>query len=105
MWGFRNERKPYLNYLISVDSSRLKIPKLSEYQISLYQKNCNLRIDESLTWKQVADRLNKLGYTTSRGGVNTSSTVCSTYFKIRKHLERQNIYHPLDLDNFQLVWI
>ena len=101
---FNSGKKPYLTYNIKVESSRLNIPKLSEYQISLYQKICDLRFDENLTWKQVADRLNGLGYTSTRGGTNTSSTVCSTYFKIRKHFEKQNIYHPPNLDDVELVW-
>ena len=97
-------KNPYLTYNIKVESSRLNTPKLSEYQISLYQKICDIRFDDNLTWEQVADKLNKLGYTSSRGGKNTSSTVCSTYFKIRKHFERQNVYHPPDLDDVELVW-
>ena len=97
-------KKPYLSYIITVKSTRLSLHKLSDYQISLYQKICDLRFDENLTWKQVADRLNGLGYTSTRGGTNTSSTVCSTYFKIRKHFEKQNIYHPPNLDDVELVW-
>ena len=97
-------RKPTLLLTISVRSSNLNTPKLSKYQVSLYQKICELRFDKNLTWKQVSDKLNKLGYTSSRGGKNTSSTVCSTYFKIRKHFERQNIYHLLDLDDVKLIW-
>ena len=54
--------KPYLSYTITVRSTRLNTPKLSDYQIKLYQKICELRFDENLTWKQVADKLNKLGY-------------------------------------------
>ena len=98
------EKKPYLSYIIRISTTRLNVPKLSKKQITLYQKICDLRFDDSLTWKQVADKLNKLGYKSSRGGINTSSTVCSTYFKIRKHFERQNIYHPPDLDDVELVW-
>ena len=104
MWGFRNERNPYLSYTITVESSSLNTPKLSEYQISLYQKICDLRFDDNLTWKQVADSLNGLGYTSTRGGQNTSSTVCSTYIKIRKHLERKYNYIPPDLEDVELVW-
>jgi len=102
--GYYNQPKPYLSYTITVKSTRLNTPKLSEYQISLYQKICDLRFDENLTWKQVADKLNKLGYTSSRGGKNTSSTVCSTYIKIRKHFERQHKYLPPDLDDVELIW-
>ena len=103
-WFFKRSKKPYLTYNIQVESSRLNIPQLSEYQVSLYQNICDFRFDENLTWKQVADRLNELGYTSSRGGMNTSSTVCSTYFKIKKHFERKNVYHPPDVDDVELVW-
>ena len=96
--------KPYLSYIITVKSTRLNTPKLSEYQVSLYQKICDLRFDKNLTWKQVADRLNELGFTSSRGCINTSSTVCSTYFKIRKHFQRQNVYNPPNLDDVKLIW-
>ena len=103
-WVFNSGKKPYLTYNIKVESSRLNTPILSKYQVSLYQKICDLRFDDNLTWKQVADKLNKLGYTSSRGGVNTSSTVCSTYFKIRKHFERKHKYFPPDLDDVKLIW-
>jgi hypothetical protein len=99
-----NEKKPYLTYNINVTSTRLNILKLSDYQVSLYQKICDLRFDKNLTWKQVADRLNELGFTSSRGCINTSSTVCSTYFKIRKHFQRQNVYNPPNLDDVKLIW-
>ena len=102
--GFYIERLPFLSYTIYVESSKLNTPRLSHYQIKLYQKICKLRFDENLTWKQVADKLNEIGYTSSRGGMNTSSTVCSTYFKIRKHFERKHKYFPPDLDDVELVW-
>ena len=97
------EKKPYLSYIIRISTTQLNTPKLSKKQITLYQKICELRFDENLTWKQVADKLNKLGYTSSRGGKNTSSTVFSTYFKIRKHFERQNIYNPPEIDNVKII--
>ena len=103
-WVPHRYKTPYLTYNIKVESSRLNIPKLSEYQISLYQKICDLRFDDNLTWKQVADRLNGLGYTSTRGRQNTSSTVCSTYFKIRKHFERKHKYIPPELDDVELIW-
>ena len=104
MWGLGNGRKPYLSYTIIVESSKLNTPKLSKYQVSLYQNICDLRFDENLTWKQVADRLNKEGWTATRGGKNCDGTVCSTYIKLSKHFEKQNIYHPTDLDDVELVW-
>ena len=97
-------KNPYLTYNIKVESSRLNTSKLSKYQISLYQNICDLRFDENLTWKEVADSLNGLGYTSTRGGQNTSSTVCSTYFKIRKYFEKKHKYIPLDLDDVELIW-
>ena len=101
---FDNSKKPYLSYTIIVESSRIGSYKLPKNTLSLYQKICELRFDKNLTWKQVADKLNKLGYTSTRGGKNTSSTVCSTYFKIKKHFERKNVYHPPDVDDVELVW-
>ena len=103
-WGFTDRKFPYLSYTITVKSSKLNTSKLSKKQILLYQKICKFRFDDNLTWKQVSDKLNKLGYTSSRGGVNTSSTVCSTYFKIRKHFERKHKYFPPDLDDVELIW-
>ena len=97
-------KKPHLILDISVKSSKLNTPKLSKKQVSLYEKICDLRFDENLTWKQVADRLNKLGFCSTRGGINTSSKVCSTYFKIQKYFKRQNVYHPPDVDDIKLVW-
>ena len=97
-------KNPYLTYNIKVESSRLNTPKLSEYQVSLYQKICDLRFDENLWWKDVARRLNEEGWTSSKGKKNTASTVCSTYFKIRKHFERKHKYLPPDLDNVKLIW-
>ena len=102
--GYYNQPKPYLSYTITVKSTRLNIPKLSKYQISLYQKICDLRFDENLWWKDVARRLNEEGWTSSKGKKNTASTVCSTYFKIRKHFERKHKYLPPDLDDVELIW-
>ena len=59
--GLQNRKLPYLSYTIYVKSSRLNTTPLSDYQIKLYQKICELRFDENLTWKQVADRLNQDG--------------------------------------------
>ena len=102
--GLLKGKLPYLSYTITVESSNLNTPKLTHYQVKLYQKICDLRFDKNLTWKQVADRLNELGFTSSRGCINTSSTVCSTYFKIRKHFQRQNVYNPPNLDDVKLIW-
>ena len=102
--GLLKGKLPYLSYTITVESSNLNTPKLSHYQVKLYQKICDLRFDDNLTWKQVADKLNEIGYTSSRGGINTSSTVCSTYFKIRKHFERKHKYFPPELDDVELIW-
>ena len=103
-WVLHRGKKPYLTYNIKVESSRLNNPKLSEYQVSLYQKICDLRFDENLWWKDVAKRLNDEGWTSTKGKKNTASTVCSTYFKIRKHFKRKHKYLPPDLDDVELVW-
>ena len=101
--GLRKGKFPFLSYTIIVESSKLNTPKLSHYQVKLYQKICDLRFDENLWWKDVAKRLNQMGWKSSNGKKNTASTVCSTYFKIRKHFERKHKYFPPDLDDVELV--
>ena len=103
-WELNRGKKPYLTYNIIVESSSLNTPKLSKYQLSLYQKICELRFDENLWWKDVAVRLNEEGWTSTRGNKNTASTVCSTYFKIRKSFERKHKYITPDLDDVELIW-
>ena len=103
-WVYNSGKKPYLTYNIKVESSRLNTPRLSKYQVSLYQNICDLRFDENLWWKDVAVRLNEEGWTSTRGKKNTASTVCSTYFKIRKHFQRKHKYLPPDLDDVDLIW-
>ena len=104
-WGGVQKGKfPFMSYTITVESSKLNTPKLSHYQIKLYQKICELRFDENLTWKQVAERLNQMGWKGTRGATHCDGTVCSTYFKIRKHFERKHKYFPPDLDDVELIW-
>ena len=97
--------KPYLSYTITVESSKLNIPKLSEKQSSLYDKICQFK-DEDLTYKQISDKLNKLGIPPTRGKVGkfTPQKVWSNYTKIKKNLDREDIYHPPDLDDVKLEW-
>ena len=97
-------KKPYLSYTIIVESSKISSYKLQKNTLSLYQKICELRFDENLTWKQCAERLNKEGWKATRGGKHCDGTVCSTYFKIRKYFERKHKYIPPDLDDVKLIW-
>ena len=98
-------KKPYLTYNILVESSKLNIPKLSKKQLSLYDKICQFR-DEGLTYKQISDKFNKLRIPPTRGKVGefTPQKVWSNYTKIKKNLDREDIYHPPDLDDVKLVW-
>ena len=102
---FYEEKRPYLTYNILVESSKLNIPKLSKKQLSLYAKICQFR-DEGLTYKQISDKLNKLGIPPTRGKVGefTPQKVWSNYTKIKKNLDREDIYHPPDLDDVKLEW-
>ena len=102
--GLLKGKLPYLSYTITVESSNLNTPILTHYQVKLYQKICDLRFDENLWWKDVARRLNEEGWTSSKGKKNTAQTVCSTYFKIRKHFERKHKYITPDLDDVELIW-
>ena len=102
---FPEEKKPYLTYKIFVESSKLNIPKLSKKQLHLFDKICQFK-DEGLTFKQISDKLNKLGIPPTRGKVGefTPQKVWSNYTKIKKNLDREDIYHPPDLDDVKLEW-
>ena len=102
---FHEEKKPYLTYNILVESSKLNIPKLSKKQLSLYAKISQFR-DKGLTYKQISDKLNKLGIPPTRGKVGefTPQKVWSSYTKIKKNLDREYIYHPPDIEDVKLIW-
>ena len=97
--------KPYLTYTITVESSKLNIPKLSKKQLSLYDKICQFK-DEGLTYKQISDKLNELGYEPTRGKVGefTPQKVWSNYTKIKKNQERKVKVLSLDVDNVNLKY-
>ena len=82
--------KPYLTYTILIESSKLNIPKLSKKQLSLFDKISQFR-DEGLTYKQISDKLNELGYEPTRGKVGefTPQKVWSNFTKMKKNQERK----------------
>ena len=102
---FERYKNPYLTYNIIVESSKLNIPKLSKKQLSLYSKICQFR-DEGLTYKEISDKLNKLGIPPTRGKVGefTPQKVWSSYTKIKKNLDREDIYHPPNIEDVKLEW-
>ena len=104
-WGFQKNKKPYLSYTITAESSKLNIPKLSKKQLSLYDKISQFR-DKGLTYKQISNKLNKLGIPPTRGKVGefTPQKVWSSYTKIKKNLDREDIYHPPNIEDVKLEW-
>ncbi len=102
---FNPTQKPYLTYTITVESSKLNIPKLSEKQMSLFKKICELK-DAGMNFQQISDELNRLGIAPTRGKVGefNNRKVWSNYTKIKKNLARNDIYHPPDLDDVELIW-
>tara|TARA_R110001583_G_scaffold195176_2_gene370180 strand:+ start:5931 stop:6254 length:324 start_codon:yes stop_codon:yes gene_type:complete len=99
------QKKPYLSYTITIESSKLNIPKLSEKQMSLFKKICELK-DEGMNFQQISDELNRLGYAPTRGKVGefNNRKVWSNYMKIKRNLDRKDIIHPPDLDDVELEW-
>jgi len=83
VWVFNNQKKPYLTYYIKVKSSHLNIPKLSKKQMSLYDKICKLK-DDGLTYNQISDELNHLGYEPTRGNVGEFAPQKEQVTKIKK---------------------
>ena len=71
----------------------------------MYNKICELK-DQGLTYKQISNKLNQLGYEPTRGKVGefTSQKVWSNYTKIKKNQERKFKVLSLDVDNVNLLW-
>ena len=99
------EKLPYLTYEIKIRCKNLNPIKLSKKQINLYDRICELK-DEGLTYKQISDKLNELGYEPTRGKVGefTPQKVWSNYTKIKKSQERKVEVTSLEVDNVNLVW-
>ncbi len=97
--------KPYLSYTITIESSRLNIPKLSEKQLSLFKKICELK-EQGMNFQEISDELNRLQIPPTRGKVGefNNRKVWSNYMKIKRNLDRKDIYHPPDLDDVDLEW-
>ena len=102
---YLEQKLPYLTYKIKIRCKNLNPVKLSEKQINLYHKICELK-DEGLTYKQISNKLNKLSYEPTRGKVGefTPQKVWSSYSKIKKNQERKVEVTSLDVDNVNLVW-
>ena len=100
-----DKKYPYLTYDIKIECKNLNPVKLSKKQIDLYKKICELK-DEGLTYKQISDKLNELGYEPTRGKVGefTPQKVWSNYTKIKMNQERKVEVFSLDVDNVDLVW-
>ena len=97
-------KKPYLSYIIRIKTTRLNIHNLSEKQVSLYQRICELK-DKGFMFKEIAKTMTDEGWTSTRNKTLTASLVCSSYYKIRKHFERKySIYYPPDVDDVELIW-
>ena len=102
---FNPHKRPYLSYTITIESSKLNIPKLSKKQMSLFKKICKLK-DAGMNFQQISDKLNELCYAPTRGKVGefNNRKVWSNYMKIKRNLDRNDIYHPPDLDDVKLEW-
>ena len=73
--------------------------------MSLFKKICELK-NEGLTYKQISNKLNELSYEPTRGKVGgfTPQKVWSSYTKIKKNLDREDIYHPPNIEDVKLIW-
>ena len=103
--GFIKEKRPYLTYDVIIESKNLNPVKLSKKQLNLYKKICELK-GEGLTFKQISNKLNELGYEPTRGKVGefTPQKVWSNYTKIKKNQERKVEILFRSIDNVNLVW-
>ena len=95
----------YLTYTIKIECKNLNPVKLSKKQITLYKKICELK-DKGLTYKQISNKLNELGYKPTRSNVGefTPQKVWSNYTKIKKNRERKVDVTSLDVENIKIVF-
>jgi len=102
---FPKDKNPYLSYIIKVRCKNLNPVKLSNKQINLYHSICELK-DEGMTYKQISNKLNKLGYEPIRGKVGdfTPQKVWSNYTKIRRVINKKAKITSLELSNLNLIW-
>ena len=103
--GFIEEKKPYLTYDVKIECKNLNPVKLSKKQLNLYKKICELK-DQSLTYKQISNKLNELGYEPTRGKVGefTPQKVWSNYTKIKKSRDRKVEVLSFDISDVNLSW-
>lgn len=80
-----DKKYPYLKYDIIIECKNLNPVILSKKQINLYNKICELK-DKGLTYRQISNKLNELGYEPTRGKVGefTPQKVWSNHTKIKK---------------------
>jgi len=99
------QKLPYLTYKIKIRCKNLNPVKLSKKQINLYKKICELK-DEGLTYKQISNKLNELGYEPTRGKVGEfiPQKVWSSYTKIKKNQERKVDVTSLNVENIKIVF-
>ena len=99
------QKLPYLTYTIKIRCKNLNPVKLSPKQINLYKKICELK-DECLTYKQISNKLNEIGYEPTRGKVGefTPQKVWSNYTKIKNNQNRNVEITFLDIVNVNLVY-
>ena len=101
---FSQSKKPYLSYSIKIRCKNLSLRTLSQKQLNLYNKICELK-DKDLTYKQISNRLNELGYEPTRGKVGefTPQKVWSNYTKIKRNQERKVEVLSLEVINVNLI--
>ena len=101
-----DKKYPYLTYDIKIECKNLNPVKLSKKQINLYHKICELK-DNGLTYKEISNKLNELGYKPTRGKVGefTPQKVWSNYTKIKKNQEQKVEVLSREITNVELLWV
>ena len=99
------QKLPYLTYKIKIRCKNLNLVKLSKKQLNLYNQICELK-NEGLTYKQISNKLNKLGYEPTRGKVGefTPQKVWSNYTKIKKNQDKKVEVTSVEIDKVELMW-
>ena len=99
------QKLPYLTYKIKIRCKNLNPVKISQKQLNLYKKICELK-DKGLTYKHISSKLNELGYEPIRGKVGefTPQKVWSNYIKINKNQSRKVNVISKKLEKIKLIF-
>lgn len=95
---------PYITFNLVLKSTKLWVSPYSEYQEELYKVIKSLR-DQGLSYNKIAGYLNENDYKTARNRTFRGPHVHSIMAKKAIRDERLNRKHPLEIQDFSIIYL